>query len=164
MNFILDILKPEIYDKCNLQISNFEPETESEEYDASRFELNGLKIISRLAKQTPKKVGQFVTFWKRNESGVIEPFHKTDQIKFFVINIASGDRKAQFVFPETILRKQGIIATESKEGKRGFRVYPEWEKTDNKQAIKTQSWQLDYFYEINDNTDLEKVKLLYSEV
>ena len=67
----------------------------------------------------------------------------------------------QFVFPKPVLVKKGIISTESKEGKRAFRVYPDWDIAKNKQAAQTQKWQLDYFYEINDLTDLHKVSKLY---
>ena len=57
----------DIYDKCNLAISNFHKELESKEYQACRFNLNNKHIICRTAKITPKKVGQFVTFWKRKK-------------------------------------------------------------------------------------------------
>lgn len=162
MNNTLDLIKTKVYDKSNLKLSNYKTETESQEYDACNFDLNGKKVICRTAKQTPKKVGQFVTFWKRSEDGPIEPFHKTDDFDFFVINVKSNDKIGQFVFPHTILRKQGIISTETKEGKRGFRVYPKWDIAKNKQAIKTQKWQLEYFFEVNEVLDLENIKLLYT--
>lgn len=66
MNNNLKQIKTDVYDKCSFGISDFENEPESKEYDACRFKLNGLNIISRKAKITPKKIGQFVTFWKRN--------------------------------------------------------------------------------------------------
>jgi len=55
------------------------------------------------------------------------------------------------------LSKQGIITTAKKDGKRGFRVYPRWDKVQNSQAKRTQKWQLNYFYKIDENIDLEKV-------
>jgi hypothetical protein len=67
----------------------------------------------------------------------------------------------QFVFPKSVLIKKGIISTRKKEGKRAFRVYPNWDVAKNKQAERTQKWQLDYFYEINATTDLQKVTGLY---
>ena len=30
-------------------------------------------------------------------------------------------------------------------GKRGFRVYPTWSIPNNKQALATQTWQIEYF-------------------
>ena len=67
----------------------------------------------------------------------------------------------QFVIPKSVLIEKGIISTSKKEGKRGFRVYPIWDKTINKQAVLTQQWQLNYFFEINDDLDLSFVKKLY---
>jgi hypothetical protein len=68
----------------------------------------------------------------------------------------------QFVFPKSILITKEIVITEKKDGKRGFRVYPVWTIPTNKQAEKTQQWQLDYFYEIGGTTDFKKVKKLYN--
>ncbi|WP_349675907.1 MepB family protein [Salegentibacter sp. UBA1130] len=151
----------EIYEKCGLKISDFQLETESKEYIACRFDLNGRKIISRNAKITPKKVGQFVTFWKRNGNGPIEPFEVNDQFDFFVVNVRTENQFGQFVFPKSVLIKKGIISTDKKEGKRAFRVYPSWVIANNKQAGKTQKWQLNYFHEITYSTDLKKVTDLY---
>jgi hypothetical protein len=105
------------------------------------------KIISREAKITPKKIGQFVSVWKRNEKGVTEPHELTDDFEFYVIKCKSENRNGQFIFPKEELAKRGIVSTPQKEGKRGFRVYPPWDKAENKQAIKTQAWQLNYFEE-----------------
>jgi hypothetical protein len=161
MDNSLNQIQTEIYDKCTLKISNFIKELESKEYDACRFELNGKNILSRNAKTTPKKVGQFVTFWKRNGNGPIEPFSKNEQIDFYVVNVRSENEFGQFVFPKSVLIKKGIITTEKKEGKRAFRVYPSWVKTKSKQAERTQKWQLNYFYKINNLTNLNKVVELY---
>lgn len=161
MNDILKQIKTQIYDQCAFEISAFLLEQESTEYDACRFNLNGLNIIGRTGKITSKKIGQFVTFWKRNGNGPIAPFDDTDQFDFFVVNVKTENEFGQFVFPKSILIKKGIISTESKEGKRAFRVYPNWDLAKNKQAEQTQKWQLDYFYEINDSIDLNKVIELY---
>ncbi len=154
-------IKTEIYDKVNFQISEIKNELEGREYDACIFELNGIKIISRSSKITPKKSGQFVTFWKRNKKGRTEPFSETDLIDFYVINVKTENNLGQFVFPKYELINKGIISTEKKDGKRGFRVYPKWDNPQNKQAKKTQEWQLKYFYEINKSTDLNFAKELY---
>ena len=161
-NALLQI-KTEVYDRCDLEITGFQLELESKEYDACQFELNGLNIICRSAKITPKKIGQFVTFWKRIEDGPIEPFNETDPIDFYVVNVQSENHFGQFVFPKSILIKKGIISTEKKEGKRAFRVYPNWDMPKSKQAERTQRWQLNYFYEVNDTIDLRKVTELYEK-
>jgi hypothetical protein len=150
-------IKSKIYDKCTFEIFDYQKERESKEYDACRFKLNGLYIICRNAKITPKKDGQFVTFWKRNKNGTIEPFHEADHIDFYVVNVRTKNEFGQFVFPKSILIKKGIISTEKKEGKRAFRVYPSWDTVKNKQAELSQKWQLNYFYEIDKSTDLKQI-------
>lgn len=50
----------------------------------------------------------------------------------------------------SVLVDKGIITGKNKEGKRGIRVYPPWDKPNNKQAIKNQSWQIRYFENIQD--------------
>ncbi|MCZ4317458.1 MepB family protein [Aequorivita viscosa] len=152
-----------IYEKCGFTVSDFKIETESKEYNACRFQLNGLQIISRNAKITPKKTGQFVTFWKRNKQGITVPFSEKDDFHFYIINVEKENRFGQFVFPKSVLKTKGIISTEIKDGKRGFRVYPIWDTVTSKQAEKTQQWQLDYFYEIGEITNIEKVKILYNK-
>lgn len=157
----LSQIKTDVYDACTLKISDFKLELESKEYDACRFTLNGRFVVCRNAKITPKKVGQFVTFWKRNGNGPIAPFDATDPIDFYVVNVRSEDNFGQFVFPKSVLIKKGIISTDKREGKRAFRVYPIWDIAKNKQAVRTQKWQLDYFYEVSSSTDLEKASKLY---
>ncbi|MGB0428886.1 MAG: MepB family protein [Bacteroidia bacterium] len=151
---MLNQINKEVYQKCGLKIAGYRAETESREYDACRYELNGLKIISRTAKITPKKAGQFVTFWKRNSNGVIEPFAQNDNFNFYVVNLRTEKRLAQFVFQKAVLIKHGIVSSDKNEGKRAFRVYPPWDMAINKQAARTQKWQLDYFYEINELTEI----------
>ena len=160
----LEQIKREIFDKCNFDISNFQYDSESREYDACSFALSGKIIISRNAKLTPRKAGQFVTFWKRSSSGPIEPFHELDRFDFYIVNARSQERFGQFVFPKTVLVEKGIVSSTRKEGKRAFRVYSSWDVVQNKQAELAQSWQLKYFYEIDKRVDFEKVKRLYSEI
>ena len=165
MNSILLETKNLLFDKCGFDVSNIEIEKESSEYCAHRFEINSKKIVFRQAKITPTKIGQFVTLWKRNSiKNAIEPFEVSDDIDLFVINVKTEYRFGQFIFPKSILIEKGII-TDKKEGKRAIRVYPNWDLTENKQAIKTQKWQLDYFLEISidGNLDKNRVKLLYSK-
>ena len=158
----LEKIKSSIYNKCNFKVSNVIIDKESQEYDGCKFLLDERKIIFRTAKITPKKVGQFVTFWKRNQNGITEPFSENDTIDFYVINVESENKTGQFVFPKSVLIEKGIISTSKKDGKIGFRVYPSWDKTISKQAIKTQNWQLKYFFEVNEKTDFGFVKKLYS--
>lgn len=161
MNSILDRINTEVYEKCGLKISDFKTEPEGKEYDACQFKLNNFKIVSRTAKITPKKVGQFVTFWKRNKMGITVPFSESDDFDFYVVNVKRKTTSGQFVFPKFILIDKGIVTTGKRDGKRGFRVYPLWDMANNKQAEQTQQWQLEYFYEIDEGVDLKRVKQLY---
>ncbi len=139
-----------IYDKNEYKISNFKFEEEGKEYEACQFHLNQFFVLCRNSKITPKKTGQFVTFWKRNKEGITEPFHENDDIDFYIINVKKDSHLGQFIFPKAILIEKGILKTIKKDGKRGFRVYPSWDIVTNKQAEKTQKWQLEYFYEITE--------------
>ncbi|MEH6769405.1 MepB family protein [Maribacter arcticus] len=161
MNSSLHQIWNEVYTKCSFKITDVEYELESKEYDACRFKLYGRRVINRTAKITPKKAGQFVTFWKRDGNGPIEPFSDNDYIDFFVVTVRTDTKLGQFVFPKTTLIEKGIISTEKKEGKRAFRVYTNWDVAKNKQAERTQQLQLNYFYEINNLIDLVRVKKLY---
>jgi len=155
-------VKAKVYDKCAFEISKVQNDLEGKVYEACQFEINGKKIISRSAKITPKKVGQFVTFWKRNREGITVPYTVAEQVDFYVINVRNGNQLGQFVFPRFELIKKGIMTTEHKDGKRGFRVYPEWDEAQNIQARKTQEWQLKYFYRIDSTIDFKRVAELYS--
>ncbi|WP_108869847.1 MepB family protein [Aquimarina aquimarini] len=162
MNNELIRIKEGVYDPCAFEFSDFKNESESTEYHACRFKINTFHIVCRNAKITPKKIGQFVTFWKRIEKGPIEPFTESDLIDFYIVNVRNKDQFGQFVFPKSILIKKGIISTNKKEGKRAFRVYPIWDIPQNKQAEKTQKWQLNYFYKIEKNINFDKVRELFT--
>ena len=153
----------EVYTPCGLTVSNYVLDKESKEYEASSFQLNGLRVISRKAKITPKKIGQFVTLWKRNAIGETTPYDESDKVDLFVINIQEGPHTGQFIFPKAALIQKGIVSHYKKEGKRGFRVYPPWSRPTNKTAQSTQKWQLEYFLELRQHpkTDLDKAKVLY---
>lgn len=165
LNFDYSTVKELVYNKCAFDIKNFVLEKESMEYDACSFEINKSFVIARRAKITPTKTGQFVAVWKRIGNGPTQAYNISDGIDFFIINTRSGNYFGQFVFPKSELVKQGIISTERKDGKRGFRVYPPWDKVNSKQAEKTQKWQLKYFLSIDINLpiDLDRAKFLYSK-
>jgi hypothetical protein len=126
-------------------------EQESKEYGACNFTLNNLNILYRTAKITPTKIGQFVTLWKRKENRAIQPFESTDPIDLVFISVKKDSSFGLFIFTRSILIEKGIITHLNKEGKRGFRVYPPWDKTISNQAQKTQKWQLNCFTAINKN-------------
>lgn len=152
MDLYISLMKS-LYDSHGLKISSFLMELESQEYGACRFEVNGKKVISRNAKITPKKVGQFVTVWKRSSEGITEPFEESDDFDLLVINVKSKDQHGQFVFPKSILIEKGIISSVKKEGKRGFRVYPPWDRPTSRQAMSSQKWQLNHFLSLKNTQE-----------
>lgn len=154
-----------ILENCGFNFSQIEMEAESADYSASRFKVNGRSIICRQAKITPKKVGQFVTFWKREGKRPIQPFDITDQFDFFIVTVEFEKKCGQFIFPKSILSEKNVISKKGKGGKRAIRVYPPWAQVESKQALKSQKWQLNYFLEIPEKkpVDLQRAKLLYSK-
>ena len=160
----LAVVKELVYDKCGFHFSNFKQNDESADYGACSFELNGKKIQHRISKITPTKTGQFVTIWKRNDKWITEPFNISDNFDFVIITARNDENFGQFIFPKSVLVDKGIVSQNEKGGKRGIRVYAPWDKPINKQAIKTQAWQLPYFVEIKENTltDLEKINRILS--
>ena len=159
-----EVIKKNAYDLCSMSLTDFVLEEESKAYSACGYTLNSRRIISRTAKITPTKSGQFVTFWKRNSKGVIVPYHETDTFDFLVINVFNDGNLGQFMFPKPVLISKEILSTNKKDGKRGFRVYAPWDIVISKQALKTQQWQCDYFLEIplNGIVDKSRVKKLFS--
>lgn len=168
MNFTIGspdlvLSKESIFDKADLQMTSLQKESESEEYSAFRFQLNNKNICYREAKITPTKTGQFVTLWKRNQKGTIEPFDYSDTIDFVIVTVRKDQNWGQFIFPKKTLLEKGIFSTAKKEGIRATRVYPPWDETTSKQAQKTQQWQLDYFFAFTNqnNIDLNELRKIF---
>lgn len=154
-----------IYDLLDFSYSQPVMEQESAEYGACDFVLDNLSIKFRVAKTTPTKIGQFVTLWKRLGKGPIQPYDSADPVDFFIINTRKGDRFGQFIFPKSVLCQQDIFSINNIGGKRAIRVYPPWDIAVNRQAQKTQKWQLAYFLEIPQNTEIDvaRARLLYQK-
>lgn len=140
-------IQKNVFDVCGLSYTAAEIETESAEYCACHFRLEGQLVHYRLAKITPTKNGQFVTLWKRKSKGPIEPYDVSDKIDIVIVNVIKNNHRGIFIFPAQALAKHGIFSMKNKGGKRAIRVYPPWDQAESKQAEKTQKWQLDYFLE-----------------
>ena len=156
----LQLAEKLLYNECGFQLQNLIWNSESTNYGACSFELNNYKIQFRVANITPTKIGQFVAIWKRNKEGITAPFDVGDSLDFMIISVRDSENFGQFIFPKSVLIAKGIVSQNEKGGKRGIRVYAPWDKPENKQAIKTQAWQVNYFVEIRENShlDLEFVK------
>ncbi len=92
-----------------------------------------------------------MTVWKRLPLGPIAPIDIEDNFEFVIIYVEKDNEIGQFVFPKPVLVAKGIVSRRLEEGKRGFRVYSPWEEAKNKQALKTQEWQLKYFLSLKKN-------------
>lgn len=104
------------------------------------------RIRFRVGKLTPPtKVGLFVAVWRRAQNGSTEPFPAEDGIGLLVVTVREGSNMGHFAFPTSALVQHGIVSAKGVGGKRGFRVYPPWSEVSNRQAIRTQQWQCDYF-------------------
>lgn len=150
-----------IYQPNGLELKDFQPETESQDYEACSFLLNDKRIRFRQAKITPTKIGQFVTIWKRVGKSPIMPYDMADPVDLFVISVRHGDQIGQFVFPKDVLRKHGYVSEQGSGGKRAMRVYPPWDVTDSPQAKRTQAWQLKYFLAFQQPVDVSNVLKCY---
>lgn len=127
------------------KLSSLIPDSECEEYSGFNFQIGKLNFKFRKSKITPKKVGQFVTLWKRNSQNQTEPYDENDDFDFYVFAAAQEENFGFFIIPKSILVERNILSTQSKYGKRGFRLYPTWTNTDNKLAAKMQACQTQYF-------------------
>lgn len=162
----LELLNSAILEDLNLKIYNLEEDQECKEYLGFNFTIGSLNYKFRKAKITPKKSGQFVTLWKRNQNGHTEPFHYSDPFDFYIIFTSDNYKNGLFIFPKAVLDENKILSN-NHVGKRGFRIYSNWDTTSNAQAFKTQKWQSPYFIDLTEDTNILSKKfcsLTYSEL
>nr|WP_322625785.1 MepB family protein [uncultured Flavobacterium sp.] len=154
-----------IFKSVGISIIDIIPEKESAEYNACQFTTaDQRKMLFRKSKITPTKNGQFVTLWKREGAGPIEPFSQADNISSVIVRVENEAHSGYFIFPVSVLCTQKIFTANGKEGKRAFRVYPPWDIPESRQATTTQKWQLLYFVPTKNNTfsDIDTVFELFS--
>lgn len=132
-------------------------EPDNAEYGGAIYTVDGVPVRFRRAKVTPKKVGAFVTAWRRAEAGEVgsssttEPMRAEDGVAALAVHIESGygvglePRRGVFIFPTEVLGKRGLVSVAGKGGKRGFRIYPSWSVVTSAQALRTQKWQSEHF-------------------
>lgn len=150
------------YQPNGLTIKAIREETQNADYGAGVFQLNSKSVRFRVAKVTPTKLGQFVSFWEKDLNNKNQPFSYKNATDLLVINTFSNDNQffGQFVFPKKILVEQNILRTATANGKMAIRVYPSWDTPTSKQAIATQKWQSPYFVGLNNINSLQIQKLL----
>jgi hypothetical protein len=166
INSTLQLIDEAVFKNCGLHFSKLEIEKESRQYAACNFKLGIQTVQFRIAKITPTKTGQFVTIWKRDKKGITQPFSVLDDIDLYLIVVRKENEAGLFIFPKSVLHQNKILSDNIITGKRGIRVYPNWDTTTNKQAQKTQEWQIKYFLKITSdkNFDLNKAKLLFNSI
>ncbi|MFD4356626.1 MepB family protein [Nocardia sp. NPDC058518] len=136
-------------------------ETESAEYGACRFEVEGRSIAFRVAKTTPTKVGQFVTIWKRPDpASEIAPLDSTDDVSSVIIAAFDRDHRGLFIFNRSELIRRGVMSVAGDGGKRAIRVYAPWVHPDSKQAIQTKRWQSARFVQLQPQESVDADRLL----
>lgn len=151
----LAVVQKELYrtlipDKVSVELQNLE-------YGAGRFWLEKTSVRYRVAKITPKKIGQFVALWYKDQ-GKNTPYSATDSPDVLVVNTFTSERSGQFVFPKEELARRGILSQE-KPGKMAMRVYPVWDQPTSSQALATQKWQQPYFIEFGHGLSVDQKRL-----
>lgn len=159
MNDLLNSIQKTLGNRLGFTITNFVAEQEGKAYSACSFLLNNKKVFCRVSKVTPKKKGQFVTFYQRNNNEIIEPFNENTHVDYFMV--FHQEIKSVFVFPKSILVKKSVLSTDKKEGKRAFRVYAPTDELISKQALATQKWQTKYFYSLKSIPDKKRMKAVF---
>ncbi|MDN2676379.1 MepB family protein [Janthinobacterium sp. SUN033] len=138
------------------------PEAESADYGACRADLHGKRLVLRVAKTTPTKIGQFVTVWKRpHPDADIAPLDEADPVDIVIIAVADdvgdGARHGFFIFPRSVLIERGVMSRAAQGGKRALRVYPPWCAPESIQAQRTQRWQAAWFVTAGEQQRLEQL-------
>jgi hypothetical protein len=131
-----------------VHVSKIAHETESAAYAAARLTIDGERVVFRVAKMTPTKLGQFVTLWKRDTPAAeIAPIDGADDVASVIIWVSDASRAGVFVFARQTLLDHDVMSPEGRGGRRALRVYPPWIPAAmlNKQATATQRWQLPWF-------------------
>ncbi|MDD3266374.1 MAG: MepB family protein [Burkholderiales bacterium] len=158
---LLNALGMKVSDFCNNIINK--------NYLASSFSLGVYHCVFREANLTPNKLGCFVALWKRPLDGDVclsttIPYGAND-FDFCWVFVRKDERCGVFIFPNSILQLKQILSNNNTSGKRGFRLYPEWDSLTSKQAINTQNWQLDYFINLTNvnKINFEKFKKIITQ-
>jgi hypothetical protein len=153
-----------LYEPNNLTIKDIHEETQNSDYGAGLFQLNSKSVRFRVAKITPNKIGQFVSFWEKDETNKNQAFSYDNATDLLVINTFNDNGDfGQFVFSKKVLLKQNILKTVNTKGKMAIRVYPSWDTPTSQQALATQKWQLPYFIKIDHaSSSIHELLKLYS--
>lgn len=123
------------------------------DYDGLDACMLGYTIKIRSGKKTPTKPGYFTTLWIKDDSGKNIAYSMDAFPDFLVIILQDGIHLGHFIFPKHMLVRYGILATDTKKGKMGFRLYTPWDQTLNHTARETQRWQAPFFHDCSASVD-----------
>ena len=98
----LQFVQQHVFKACGFEFDNLVLNPESAKYSACSFVLTQKVVVYREANCTPKKIGQFVAIWKRNELGITAPFDASDVLDFMIISVRDSENSGQFIFPKLI--------------------------------------------------------------
>lgn len=163
-NDIIQNLNNIVYKPNDLIITNLKEERQNSEYAGALFHLNNKTIRFRVSKITPNKIGQFVSFWEKNENMQNQAFSYDAAPDLLVITCINDHKLGQFIFTKEILLEEKILKIQSQKGKMAMRVYPIWDNPVSNQAKKSKMWQLQYFIDLSNinNLSIDKLLHLYS--
>jgi len=144
---------------------------ENSKYHALTFAINKFKIVYRKGNVTPDRPGAFLAIWQRptcDKSNNNKPIPLTsNELDYLFIHVESDSQQGMFIFPISLLIKQGIVSSSVKKGKTGFRIFPPWSedrgvvgtKVFSESGKKTQRWQIPYFIEMDNEGNLDSGQL-----
>lgn len=137
---LLDVLS---FQKEDIQ--SYTIEKQNEDYGGILITTKDTTYRIRVAKQTPKKTGQFLALWEKDGKNQNRAYRYDDFPDYLIIVCHSEEAIGLFQFSKQTLKEKGILKTNNQKGKMGFRVYPSWDVPQNSQAMKTQAWQMLFF-------------------
>ena len=144
-----------LFNPAGYTVEDVEREVEGAEYEALKFMSNGQTVLYRKAKTTPKKIGHFVTIWKRETpSSEIAPFDLNDGVDWVIISVNNDNNFGVFIFSAHLLAKKDVFSKSIEGGKRGIRVYAPWTTPTAAQAKRTKKWQTENFLNFNNCEDI----------
>lgn len=82
---VLEFMNQTIYEPNQLIAESIQAENQNAEYGAGTFRLASKTVRFRVAKRTPKKIGQFVAFWEKDNNNKNRPFLSEEAPDLLVI-------------------------------------------------------------------------------
>ena len=111
--------------------------------------INNKRCIISLAEKTAKKTGFFVTFWKKDHNNKSLPYDTKDPLDVLIIIAEEDVHYGVLILSRELLTQKKIVSSASAPGKRGFRIYTDWNRPESRHARITQQWQSQYFLNLS---------------